>query len=244
MGAWAEIEFGVKILPSRAYLFAGISGKEKIDAVVGSFDRVLVHRHDCYERYLVSGSEAAVMFQLYGAPILCDLVTVLKDGGVKEAIFFGYACGLADGMRVGDCVVPTQVQALDGVSARIGAGTYTAPDADLTSLISDALQQKQIAFRRGKSVSVPATFWHGNEKVIDPDAIALEMEFAAFCHCARVKGIKAAGVLVISDTRHQSLLDRDIPRDPMMIAAFQVIKTRLEHERDTLLQTVTFKNRP
>ena len=77
MGAWAEHEFGVKTLPPRAYLFAGTSDRAKIDAAISGFDKVLVHRHDVYERYLVSGSDATVMFQLYGAPIMCDLVTVL-----------------------------------------------------------------------------------------------------------------------------------------------------------------------
>ena len=228
MGAWAEHEFGVKTLPPRAYLFAGTSGRAKIDAAIGEFDKVLVHRHDVYERHLVSGSDATVMFQLYGAPIMCDLITVLKDGGVKEAVFLGYAFGFGDDTRVGDCVVPTCVQALDGVTARLGAGTHCTPDTELTASISDVLRQSGIPFRTGKSVSVPATFWHGDERDIEPDVIALEMEFAAFCHCAGVAGIKAGGLFEISDTETQGLLDRGLPRDATMLKVFRAIKTHWE----------------
>jgi hypothetical protein len=230
MGSWAENEFGSKTLPPRAYLFAGNSTREKIDAVISSFNKVLFHRHDVYERYLVSGEggHATVMFQLYGAPIMCDLVTVLKDGNVKEAVFFGYAYGIAQSLRVGDCVVPNQVQTLDGVTARLGAGPYTTPNPKMIETISAVLKQRHIPFQTGKSVSVPATLWHGDETQIDPDAIALELEFAAFCHCSHAAGITAGGLLVISDTKEQGLLEKRPPRDPIMIDAFRAIKEHWE----------------
>ncbi len=230
MGLWAEAEFGVKLLPQRAYLFAGPSGREKVNAIVNIFGKVLFHRHDVYERYVLKGAggDASVMFQLYGAPIICDLVTVLRDGNVKEAVFFGYAYGIGEGMGVGQCVLPTQVQTLDGVTTRLGAGTYVVPNAEMTEMISGVLQRHLIPFRIGKSVSVPATFWHGDESRIDMDAIALELEYAAFCHCAHSVGIKAGGLFVISDTKEHGLLDKRPPRDPIMIKAFRAIKEHLE----------------
>lgn len=226
MGKWAKSEFGVETLPPRAYLFAGTSERAKIDQVINSFGKVLFHRHDVCERYLVSGKkgDATIMFQLYGAPIMCDLMIVLKDGKVKEAVFFGGAFGIPTDIQVGDCVVPTQVQTLDGVTARLGADYYTAPSPDMVELISAALERRHIPFRRGKSASVPATFWHGDERQIDPDAIALELEFAAFCHCAQTVGIKAGGMFVISDTKEQGLLDERPSHDPRMIEAFLAIK--------------------
>jgi purine-nucleoside phosphorylase len=231
MGSWSEHEFGTATLPPRAYLFAGSSSREKIDAIVGAFDNVHFHRHDVYERYLVGGAKAevSVMFQLYGAPIMCDLVMVLKDGNVDEAVFFGTAYGIAEDLRIGDCVLPTKVQTLDGVTNRLGAGTCTAPDAEMTAMISSVLRQKRIPYRKGKSVSVPATFWHGDESQIDSDVVALELEFAAFCHCAHIAGIKAGGIFIISDTKHQGLLDDTRPpRDPRMVEIFRAIKEHRE----------------
>jgi purine-nucleoside phosphorylase len=226
MGSWSENEFGVKTLPPLAYLFAGASTREKIDAIVNSFDEILVHRYDVYERYLVGGDkgEAAIMFQLYGAPIMCDLVTVLKDANVLEAIFFGYAYGIDDDLQIGDCVIPKRIQTLDGVSTRLGAGAYTTPSEEMIEMISKILKTRRIPFRTGKSVSVPATLWHGDESKIDSDVIALELEYAAFCHCARAAGIKAGGLFIISDTKKQGLLDERPPRDPKMLAAFRAIK--------------------
>jgi purine-nucleoside phosphorylase len=147
---------------------------------------------------------------------------------VNEAIFFGYACGIAEGMRVGDCVIPTQVQTLDGVTTKLGAEKYTLPHAEMTGMISEVLQRNSFPFRSGKSVSVPATFWHGDESQIDSDVIALELEFAAFCYCANAIGIKAAGIFIITDTREQGLLDKELPRDPRMIEAFRAIREHLE----------------
>ncbi len=226
MGKWAESEFGVKTLPPRAYLFAGPSTRPKVDAVVNTFGKVLFHQYVVSERYLVDGEKggATILFQLYGAPIMCDLVTILKDGNVKEIVFFGTAFGISNDMRVGDCIVPTQVQTLDGVSVKLGADPYTTPSPDMVEMISAALERRHIPFRRGKSVSVPATFWHGDETQMDLDAIALELEFAAFCHCAQAVGIKAGGILIISDTKEQGLPDERLPRDPRMIEAFQAIK--------------------
>lgn len=226
MGNWAKSEFGIKTLPHCAYLFAGTSERAKIDDVINSFGKVLFHRHDVYERYLVAGDqgEATVMFQLYGASIICDLVTILKDGNVREAVFLGYAFGIPSDIQVGDCVIPTKVQTLDGVSASIGSGAYASPDPYMVKMISESLEHRNIQFREGKSVSVPATFWHGDKSNIDSDAIALELEFAAFCHCTKVLGIKAGGALIISDTKEKGLLDERPPRDPRMIEAFQAIK--------------------
>jgi len=139
-----------------------------------------------------------------------------------------YACGIADDLAVGDCVVPTRVQTLDGVTSKLGAGGYASPDAGMTDRIAAALQRGRVPFRLGKSVSVPATFWHGDEKQIDPDTIALELEFAAFCHCAQSVGIKAGGLFVISDTKTQGLLDKTIPCDPRMLEAFRAVKGHAE----------------
>lgn len=122
MGRWPESEFGVAAQPRRAYLFAELSVREKIEAVLGEFGKVTVHRHDVYERYIVDGAE--------------------------------------------------------------------------------------------------------ND--IDTDSTALELEFATLCHCASAAGIRAGGLLVISDTADQGLLDERPPRDPAMLAAFRAIKSHLE----------------
>jgi hypothetical protein len=226
MGRWAESEFGRDTLPSQAYIFPGMSSREKIEAALGAFGRVRFHRHDVYERFLAGedGDEACLLFHLYGAPILCDLVSVLQDGGVKEAFFFGNAYGLASGLRIGDRVLPLRTQTLDGISVQLGAGSYTIPNLELSEDVAAALRSAGLSFHTGTSVSVPATFWHGDESRIDPDALALELEFAAFCHCARAAGLRTAGLLVISDTRDHGLLDRGLPHDPEMVAAFRAVK--------------------
>jgi purine-nucleoside phosphorylase len=90
------------------------------------------------------------------------------------------------------------------------------------------MEASGIPRRIGKSVSVPATFWHGDERRIDPNVLALELELASLCYCAKKLGMKAAGLLVISDTREQRLVDKRPSIDSTMINVFQSLRSSLQ----------------
>jgi len=87
------------------------------------------------------------------------------------------------------------------------------------------MSKAKLKYKKGPSVSVPATFWHGDESIHESDIIALECEFATFCHCSTELGLSAAGIFVISDTEEQDLLDRSSPSPhPKIIQGLQAIK--------------------
>jgi hypothetical protein len=88
-----------------------------------------------------------------------------------------------------------------------------------------ALNAAGFRFRQGPTVSVPATFWHGDETLHTPGAIALECEFAATCYCSAQLGLRAAGVFVISDTAEQDMLDGSrVHWHPRVVEAFNAIR--------------------
>ncbi len=202
MGAWAKSEFGKEILPKRCYLIAGGTPRKAVDAICSDFGEVLLHRHDVYERCLVrmEDEETILAFQLYGAPVVADFLNVLHDGGTEEVIFLGLAHGKAKGMQVGDYVIPIKTQCCDGVTKILGSENFTEPDFTLVDKITNAMRKANLEFTSGTSVSVPATFWHGDESKHAPDVIALECEFATFCYCSKKLNLSSAGVFVISDT--------------------------------------------
>lgn len=227
MGAWAQSEFGREKLPKRCYLIAGGTPRETVDAICNDFDEVLFQRHDVYERCLVrTGDEETILaLQLYGAPIVADFLTVLQDGGTEEVIFLGLAQGKVKGMKVGDFVIPTKTQCSDGVAKSLGSENFIEPDPLLVEKITNAMKKADLEFSAGTSVSVPATFWHGDESKHASDVIALECEFATFCHCSKKLNLSAAGIFVISDTVDQGLLDNTRPSPfPKLIQGFKAIR--------------------
>jgi uridine phosphorylase len=230
MGGWSRSEFERDSLPARAYFIAGASPRGVVEHIVGCFDRTLFQDRDVYERYILAddGEEFVLCFQLYGAPIVCDLLGVLKDGGVKEVIFLGAAGALADHLSVGDYVLPAEIRCLDGVATALGAELYARPDGPLRARLGRALADVGEEYVEGPTVSVPAVLWHGDRRRRAPEAIAVEIELAAFCHCAERLDLPAAGLLVISDTADHTLRDNQDIRYTRTVAAFKALsgKTR------------------
>jgi len=230
MGAWAQSEFGRETLPKRCYLIAGGTPRETVEIICNEFDEVLVRHHDVYERCLVrtGEAEAILAFQLYGAPVVADFLNVLKDGGTEEVIFLGLAQGKGKDIQVGDYVIPTQTQCCDGIAKTLGSEDLTEPDLVLVDKVSEAMKSANLEFTAGLTVSVPATFWHGDESKHASDVIALECEFATFCHCSKELGLSAAGLFVISDTEERDLLDDSrLSPHPRMVQGLQAIKDKL-----------------
>jgi nucleoside phosphorylase len=231
MGDWAKMEFGRNDLPPRCFLVAGGTPAGIAERMTRALGEVTFHRHDVYERYLLRNGEAEeiiLALQFYGAPVVCDFLKILQDGGTKEVVFLGMAQGRAKGLNTGSCIVPRRTQSLDGVSGMLGAGEYTEPDPDLRTAVLDALTRAGLQYQEGTTVSVPATFWHGDESKLAPDVIALECEFAAFCHCSTLLGLHGAGVLVISDTLETGLLDCSRPPvHEVMLGALGALKKNL-----------------
>jgi hypothetical protein len=98
--------------------------------------------------------------------------------------------------------------------------------------VLDALTLAGIQYQEGTTVSVPATFWHGDESKLAHDVMALECEFAAFCHCSTLLGLHGAGVLVISDTLETGLLDFSRPPvHEVMLGVLGALKKNLWKEK-------------
>ena len=226
MGDWSKWELGRERLPERAIIFGGNTPRSSIDRMVNSYDRVLFHKHDNYEPFIVesNGAEMLLAFQVYGAALVADLLWLLADGGVGSAVFVGAAYGRHPELRVADCVVPTKVRCLDGFSIAVGAANYVHPDPDLRDQLLGALRTAGESFREGPTVSVPSTFFHGDEAQIPPEVLALEIEAASFLHVANRNSLSAAAVLIISDNATHSLRDDRATRDERILRVFNALR--------------------
>lgn len=209
MGNWTRFEFGRDILPRRCYIFAGDIDEERKSSILSLYDSIEFHRHTVYERYIVSKNniEDLLIFQVYGASTICDLGYILKDGGIEEIIFIGTAFGISKEIKVGDYVIPNNIQALDGLVKVISDEDYCRPNKFLVQKIIDTMDKNKESYIVGKTISVPSTFFHPSKEKIDEDCIALEMEFSSICYVAETLEMKCGGILIISDNEGHSLLD-------------------------------------
>ena len=226
MGVWAKHEFNREILPEVCYLFAGTADEETKQKVLSKFGEIKFHKHDMYERYIVSDGnvEYVLIFQVYGAILTADLLKVLKDGEVKKCYFIGYAFSFNEDAKVGDYFISTYVQSLDGIVQSIDGVDESYPDENMLNEIMNKFDHSQIAYLTGMSVSVPCCLWSIDNKLINKNAVALEMEYASFCHFCKKLGIQGAGFFVISDTRNYSLLDDQTLSKENLVKGFYALK--------------------
>jgi purine-nucleoside phosphorylase len=230
MGNWSKHEFKRSKLPKRCFLFAGTTPEERKDKILNKFNEILFHKHDVYERYIVTDGkqEYIILFQVYGAPTITDITHILNDGEVEEIIFIGAAYGINEQLRVGDLVISNKVQALDGLLKINFDVDYSYPDENLKEKIKNILEKNNEDYLEGKSVSVPSSFCHPDNSKYDKDVVALEMEFSSVCYFTKKFNIKCAGVFVISDTSNHSLLDDQNKRFENIINSFEIIKDDLD----------------
>ncbi len=223
MGKWSVSFFDRDTLPSVCFLFAGSSKHSFIDGILSNFDTVVFHEYSHFERVIAkhNGIEYLLLFQVYGAASMIDLMAVLNDGNVKKITFFGSAFGIEKSLDVGDFIIPNKVQALEGVLNFLHDTEYVFPDSEQSNLIKRKLRERNIKYLEGKTVSVPCVTAQPKYEVFDKDLIGLEMECSSFFFYAQKYNIVASALLVVSDTFEKKLSDSKGDHKTILSDAFK-----------------------
>jgi DeoD family purine-nucleoside phosphorylase len=133
-----------------------------------------------------------------GGPSAAIVAEELIALGARRLLRVGTCGALADGLALGDLVVPDRVLAEDGTSRTLGAGDSVTPEAQLQRALLAACDSASV----GTVVS--------SDLFYDPDAaraarwaaegaLAVEMEAATLFTVAGRHGVAAACVLAVSD---------------------------------------------
>jgi len=149
------------------------------------------------------GCTVGVLKSKFGAPAVAMAVEVLANMGVRTVIGVGFCGGLRPEIRCGDLVLPLASVRDDGTTARYVAEGYPAV-ADIEAL--DVLRQ---------AAALPGHRWHcgfiwstdgilleSTESVrhwASRGVIGVDMEVGALFTIARLRGLRAAAILVASD---------------------------------------------
>jgi uridine phosphorylase len=121
-----------------------------------------------------------------GGPSAAIVVEELIALGAQTFIRIGTCGALTDAHAIGDLLRVDVALALDGTSRALGAGEQVAPDAGLTAAIDAA----------GVTAASVDLFYDGPDPY---GAEVVEMECAALFQIAKLRGVRAAAVLGVSD---------------------------------------------
>jgi purine-nucleoside phosphorylase len=213
MGHWAKSDFGREKLGNVGIIIAGTSNPEIEKKTLKMFDEKLTSNDVVYHAYLArkGKKDYPLVFNVLGAPAAVDVLSVLKDGGCSNVIFIGFAYGGFKDLELGDIVVPSKSYHFDGLFHAVKLDKdVSLPDSRIRAELKKVLHKEKIRFIEGANISVPAVTLqpkHNNNEYKRIKPTCLEMEFAAFLSRAKEIGIRAAGVMIISDNRHTSLND-------------------------------------
>jgi len=234
MGKWAKSLFGQEKFGDIGILMVGTNGLKFEKEILSFFDEVISSKDLVCHAHLVNknGVEYPIVFNIYGAPALVDVLTEMHDGGCRTILFVGYAYGGFKNLDVGSVVVPDKSYHFEGIYHPIEPDRKAGfPDEELKKKLERLFNKNKIDFVNGVNISVPAVTFqlpHANEeyKKIQPSTV--EMELASCYSRAKDIGIRAVGVLVVSDNRSTSIGD-DTKKELRQSSKTKVLKTIIEN---------------
>jgi len=174
------------------------------------------------------GEELTVACHGVGGPSAAVVIEELVMLGAKAMVRLGTCGGLTKPMRVGDMVIAT------GAGYKGGTLDYyfrreivPKPDRQLTALLVDSIKKQGVRYYTGRVFSTDAFFaedLESTKKLSMRGYVAIEMECATLFGLGKLRGVKTASALLVSDnvTKGESIVDADALREHAMKAGEMV----------------------
>lgn len=214
MGKWAKGVFGQENIGEIGIVVAGTTPIKFEKSILKMFDKVISSKDLVYHAHLVKKNNKLypIVFNIYGAPAMVDILTEMHDGGCRTVIFVGFAYGGFRSLDVGSIVIPEKSYHFDGIYHPIEPDRdVDSPDKELKNKLEKLFKKKKIDFVNGVNISVPAVTFqlpHANEEYYKIKPSTVEMELASCLSRSIDIGMRAIGILVISDNRKSSIGDQ------------------------------------
>ncbi|MDP3734167.1 MAG: hypothetical protein Q8R37_02975 [Nanoarchaeota archaeon] len=216
MGRYAKAAFGRDHFSSVGIALAGSVTPEHEQKVLSLFDEVVYSKDSVFHTHLVKKENQyySLIVNVYGAPAMIDSMAIMYDGGCRNIIFVGYAyAGFKKNLEVGSIVLSHKVYHFDGIYSPFDPSKFlTTPNVQLHNTLKSVLEKNNQPYTIGKNISVPSVTFqlpHANEHYRKVDPLTVEMELASCFSRARDIGMRAAGILIISDNRESHIADEN-----------------------------------
>ncbi|MDP8222860.1 MAG: hypothetical protein P9L99_05820 [Candidatus Lernaella stagnicola] len=146
---------------------------------------------------------AGVIGPFLGAPHAAVVAEEAVALGAKELLFFGLAGALDDSLRFGDLCLVESAHADEGVSPTYFPGERDfAADPELLDRLKAHFEQCGLATQRQKVWTTGTLFYETPARVAtyrEKGCSLVEMEISALYAVARLRKVRAAAVVVVSD---------------------------------------------
>ena len=139
-----------------------------------------------------------------GAPLAVFIAEQLAELGVENFILIGVAGGIGKDLKLHQKVLCTGAFADEGTSRHYVTETLVKPSKELTAKLANITENK------GHTWTIDAMFCETKKEVLfyeKQGAQTVEMEAAGVFAFAKKRGLKSAGVFVISDLLNSSKWD-------------------------------------
>jgi uridine phosphorylase len=130
-----------------------------------------------------------------GGPSAAIVITELAELGAKQLLRVGTCGALDPGLALGDLLVATSALSRDGTSRALGMAERATPDPELLSGLRADGSLKPVAM-----ASVDLFYGANERELFETGAQALDMECATLFALAPKLELRAAAVLITSDT--------------------------------------------
>jgi purine-nucleoside phosphorylase len=211
MGRLCEAVFGRATLPQSCLIYAGAYLPPRKDWVRSLFDKwqrikgqwvkySFAHRHD---------TEYMIVFNVYGASMILEIIQLLKEGGTARVFLIGSMGG--KDLPVGTLVLPNRVIDKTGiVSADEPRKKVVDPEKLSLKGIRGTLKRLNKVYVEGAIASVPCVL-HNIEHIKysvekDPELLGMECETSAFYHYSTKESLESYALLYVSDNRKHDII--------------------------------------
>ena len=211
MGRLSEAVFGRRKLPERCLIYAGSympKRKEWVKSHFGKWQRIRGYWVK-YSYARRDSREYLLIFNVYGAAMILEIIQLLKEGGAKKVFFVG-ALGGKD-LPIGTLVLPTRIFDETGfVSADDPNKKIVEPQEDSLKRMKEALDNLGQAYTEGEIVSVPCVLHNiGHIKRFveeNTNILGVEIETSTFYHYTMKENLESYALLYISDNKEHDII--------------------------------------
>jgi purine-nucleoside phosphorylase len=211
MGRLCEGVFGRATLPESCLIYAGAylpPRKEWVRTLFDKWQRIhgqwvkytFAHKHD---------TEHIIIFNVYGASMILEIIQLLKEGGTAKVFLIGSMGG--KDLPIGTLVLPGRVIDKTGIVSADKPHKKTVEPQKLTlGRIKQTLRTLNKPYVEGTIASVPCVL-HNIQHIKDyieknPRILGMECETSAFYHYSAKQSLESYALLYVSDNRKHDII--------------------------------------